>query len=220
MTLYTHTCQCCMKEFTNSRGTAVFCSYACKNIFHFSPDKQSSTPEKKRESSRRWRSRNKIYFRKASKSHYQKQAKDTTWMQKQRERHRQDNKRLRQETLIAYGGFVCSCNHNGVPCGPHPEEFLALDHIGGEGKVQGQPGGHLLFRKLKKQGFPPGYRVLCHNCNCALGFYGYCPHSLTEKQPIRRRIDLEKSTDSPENGACNIAVRGADCNAACIRALS
>lgn len=19
-------------------------------------------------------------------------------------------------------------------------------------------------------------RVLCHNCNCAHGFYGYCPH--------------------------------------------
>jgi hypothetical protein len=21
-----------------------------------------------------------------------------------------------------------------------------------------------------------GYRVLCHNCNLARGFYGYCPH--------------------------------------------
>jgi hypothetical protein len=29
---------------------------------------------------------------------------------------------------------------------------------------------------LARNGFPDGYRVLCHNCNMALGQYGYCPH--------------------------------------------
>jgi hypothetical protein len=34
-----------------------------------------------------------------------------------------------------------------------------------------------LWTKLLRLGTPhPDYRVLCHNCNTALGFYGYCPH--------------------------------------------
>ena len=35
----------------------------------------------------------------------------------------------------------------------------------------------LLYKILRARGFPLGYRVLCHNCNLARGFYGYCPHS-------------------------------------------
>jgi hypothetical protein len=35
---------------------------------------------------------------------------------------------------------------------------------------------------LARQGYPPGYRVLCHNCNSAYGYYGHCPHQqATEK---------------------------------------
>ncbi len=26
------------------------------------------------------------------------------------------------------------------------------------------------------EGYPTGFRVLCHNCNCALAYYGSCPH--------------------------------------------
>lgn len=29
----------------------------------------------------------------------------------------------------------------------------------------------------RRNGYPKGFRVLCHNCNMAIGFYGYCPHS-------------------------------------------
>ena len=29
---------------------------------------------------------------------------------------------------------------------------------------------------INSNSFPPGFRVLCHNCNQALGAYGYCPH--------------------------------------------
>jgi hypothetical protein len=29
---------------------------------------------------------------------------------------------------------------------------------------------------LRDNGWPEGYRVLCHNCNSARGLYGYCPH--------------------------------------------
>ena len=93
-------------------------------------------------------------------------------------------RQLKTEAIIAYGGFICSCNHNGIPCGPHPLEFLAIDHINGEGKSANEQGGYRLYSRLKKDGYPSGFRVLCHNCNLSLGFFGYCPHSDTEKQSL------------------------------------
>jgi hypothetical protein len=29
---------------------------------------------------------------------------------------------------------------------------------------------------MRDQGYPPGFRVLCHNCNMAIGLFGVCPH--------------------------------------------
>lgn len=76
---------------------------------------------------------------------------------------------------------------NGVPplcecCGEDAVEFLSIDHIdGGGSKHRAQIKGSYssIYLWLKKKGFPEGYRVLCMNCNTALGFYGYCPHQGT-----------------------------------------
>lgn len=38
-----------------------------------------------------------------------------------------------------------------------------------------------MFQWLSKHGLPTGFRVLCHNCNSAHGYYGYCPHDVGEK---------------------------------------
>ena len=85
---------------------------------------------------------------------------------------RQKRRRIRQQVLHAYGG-ACAC------CGERTNEFLAVDHIGGGGnkhrKALGK-WGESFYRWLCDQGFPPGYRLLCHNCNFARGRYGYCPH--------------------------------------------
>lgn len=55
-----------------------------------------------------------------------------------------------------------------------------MDHIDGAGREHrreiGQ-GANALYRWLAKNGYPDGFRVLCHNCNSARGFYGYCPHN-------------------------------------------
>ena len=91
--------------------------------------------------------------------------------------------KLRQEILEAYGGR-CAC------CGETPPEFLALDHINGRGKKDTpllKARGLQLYLMLKRLGFPKEeFRLLCHNCNNALGFYGYCPHGNlgTEKTNI------------------------------------
>jgi len=88
---------------------------------------------------------------------------------------RQDEKqRLRQQTVAAYGG-QCAC------CGEVEPKFLAIDHIDGGGNKHRQrlgmkAGVGQFYRWLRQQGFPPGYRVLCHNCNQAIGNYGFCPH--------------------------------------------
>ena len=99
--------------------------------------------------------------------------------QKLREIYKRTRDKLREETRIAYGG-VCAC------CGETRSEFLSIDHINGGGNEErrrlGAWGGINFYRKLRQSNWPPGYRVLCHNCNQALGHYGYCPH-VTETGP-------------------------------------
>ncbi len=60
-------------------------------------------------------------------------------------------------------------------------EFLCIDHTNGDGaahrKITGGA-GQRTYLWLRKNGFPEGFRVLCYNCNQALGGFGYCPHQV------------------------------------------
>ena len=84
--------------------------------------------------------------------------------------------------VINHYGDRCQC------CGESNQEFLCIDHIDGGGtqhrKTVGA-GGDNMYKFLIRENFPEGYRLLCHNCNMSLGFYGYCPHermTLEEKK--------------------------------------
>lgn len=112
-------------------------------------------------------------------------ARDSSFIARKAERIKRIFFKNRLAVLMAYGGLICRCDHGGVPCGPKPFEFLAVDHIGGNGKRH-EKSTQLIYR-LIREGFPPGYRPLCHNCNLALGFYGRCPFSKTEVQVVRRK---------------------------------
>lgn len=86
------------------------------------------------------------------------------------------NKKLRQEILDHYG-TSCAC------CGESTYEFLCIDHTEGGGNQQRREhlkskGGNLQLRWLKKNNFPPGFRVLCYNCNNAMAFHKVCPHQI------------------------------------------
>lgn len=85
-------------------------------------------------------------------------------------------RRYREEAFAAYGG-KCAC------CGESEYEFLTIDHAQGGGRKEraelGILGAAGFARWLAKQGYPEGYRVLCHNCNSAYGYYGHCPHNRT-----------------------------------------
>ncbi len=89
--------------------------------------------------------------------------------------------KLRHEVLYYYsvGQPQCAC------CGETHLEFLALDHIDGGGNVhrdtlnQGKKyraSGQDIYRWIRRNKFPEGFQVLCHNCNMAKSFYGRCPH--------------------------------------------
>lgn len=89
----------------------------------------------------------------------------------------QSGRRLRLLVLKHYGGDppVCAC------CGEHRIEFLAIDHVNGDGaehrrQLKQQVGGQSICRWLRDNRFPAGFRVLCSNCNTAIGAYGMCPH--------------------------------------------
>ena len=81
--------------------------------------------------------------------------------------------KLRQDVLTAYGN-ACGC------CGETHAEFLAMDHVNGNGnrhrKSIKREGGTKFYLWLRQNNYPIGYRILCHNCNVSLGMYGYCPH--------------------------------------------
>lgn len=122
----------------------------------------------------RYQQRKRTYYLKnkdsarASKRRY-----DERNRERNRARHNERRRRDREDALAAYGG-ACAC------CGEAAFEFLSIDHVNGGGakhrKSLTSSQRREFCRYLKEIGYPPEYRVLCHNCNMAIGIYGHCPH--------------------------------------------
>jgi hypothetical protein len=102
--------------------------------------------------------------------------------------------KLKETVLSHYSSGVpkCAC------CGEQNMAFLTIDHIEGGGtkqmhelKRRGTP----FYRWLRNSGYPSGYRVLCMNCNSALGFRGYCPHGVLPDGP-KSRLEQSQSYDA------------------------
>jgi hypothetical protein len=62
-------------------------------------------------------------------------------------------------------------------------EFLAIDHVAGR-RPDARHHGIRLHRWLRDQGYPQGFRVLCHNCNQSRSSYGYCPHPAVRSEAL------------------------------------
>lgn len=92
------------------------------------------------------------------------------------EKNRQFRLRLRVELMRRLGGPGCAC------CSEDQYEFLVFDHILGGGRKDRARSGHTGLSwykdqlKLADPVLLKKLRVLCHNCNNALAFYGSCPH--------------------------------------------
>lgn len=66
-------------------------------------------------------------------------------------------------------------------CGEDTPEFLTIDHVhkNGAEERRKQKGGPTALKAKMLRAIQAGskdYRVLCWNCNCAIGVYGTCPH--------------------------------------------
>ena len=103
--------------------------------------------------------------------------------------HADYRRRVKLEVFVAYGGAWCSC------CGVDTLEFLTIDHIDGDGTAHRKSvgrGGDAIYRWLRREGYPPGLRVLCFNCNSGRQVNGgRCPHETEAAAllaPARERV--------------------------------
>lgn len=124
-----------------------------------------------------WQARKKAQQKRYREAHPEKMKE---WRKTNPERMRELCRRTTQgykaRCLDHYGNTTCAC------CGEKRMDFLCIDHINGGGNKHRREIGTNLIRWLIKNNLPEGpYRVLCHNCNFAIGAYGICPHEKEKK---------------------------------------
>lgn len=139
--------------------------------------KTNGTPE----DMQRLRERHRIYQKKSDERRFAKMSQAEILAHKADLKAKKDKRlrRLKDETYAAYGGAVCRC------CGEREPTFLSIDHVDNDGYLHRKEipkvnGGYSMYVWLKRQGFPPGFQILCMNCQ--VGKHrngGVCPHQRT-----------------------------------------
>lgn len=79
--------------------------------------------------------------------------------------------KLKVSAITTYGG---KCVH----CGITNIQYLTIDHIDNNGGAHREQlfgskrqAGHVFYSWLKRNDYPPGYRVLCYNHNSSRQFH-------------------------------------------------
>jgi hypothetical protein len=83
------------------------------------------------------------------------------------------NDRLAAISHYSNGTNACAC------CSESTIEFLVIDHVNGGGNKHRKEigkGSSAIALWLRRNNYPNGFQILCHNCNQAKGSYGKCPH--------------------------------------------
>jgi hypothetical protein len=83
----------------------------------------------------------------------------------------------RDKAYQAYGGYVCAC------CGETERTFLSIDHVNNDGAAHKRKfklqTGEQMYRWLARNNFPPGFQILCMNCQWGKrNNNGICPHQV------------------------------------------
>ena len=135
-------------------GTGEYSKYRCKRCEQFrAKRKYHEDPTRFRESALRYYHKNRDV---------------------QMSRNQKYEAMVKDEVFKAYGGYTCTC------CKEKNKKFLTLDHIDGGGTKHRKEmggGGKFHYRILYKKNFPPGYQILCMNCNFGKGQNeNICPH--------------------------------------------
>lgn len=82
---------------------------------------------------------------------------------------------MKEEFCRHYGGAFCSC------CGEAELRFLSIDHIHGGGSKHREEIGMSIYKWLRLNSWPQGFRVLCMNCQFGTRYGKTCPHQRSEK---------------------------------------
>lgn len=124
--------------------------------------------------SQRWRLANPDKVKAMSRGYYKRHPE----LVKARAKRTQIRSKMEVFTHYSKGPPTCDC------CGEMEFNFLSVDHIGGGGAEHRRQigGAQALYSWLRRNGYPPGYRILCFNCNLSIGFFGTCPHKRTKTE--------------------------------------
>jgi hypothetical protein len=110
---------------------------------------------------------------------------------------------MRATAIRAYGGESPAC----VCCGETQPAFLTLDHVNNGGRAhRREKGNQGVYHELRKGGYPPGFQILCFNCNMARGWYSSCPHDI-EGDP-KAGASLLANTAKTGSRVCTRCKRG------------
>lgn len=83
---------------------------------------------------------------------------------------KEEARAVRRE-VIAHLGGKCVC------CGETEFTFLCVDHVNNDGNAHRRVIGNEICSWLKRNCYPPGFQILCRNCNYGKHLNGgVCPH--------------------------------------------
>jgi len=102
-----------------------------------------------------WRQRNKRRYREYQRVYFAKPG----MKEKQSERARALHLRVKLEVFQHYSPEL-KCQS----CGISDIRVLTIDHINGGGRAHIRGGGIMLYYWLRRSSYPPGFQVLCMNC--------------------------------------------------------
>jgi len=117
--------------------------------------------------------------------------------------------RKQRSIVLQHYGNKCSC------CGEDDPFKLAIDHVAGGGSKMRKVNQvtNILYSHIIKAGFPPDYRVLCHNCNHSARMgNGVCTHQrnmllfnmktlkISDKERLHWEMAVRELTEMWESG--------------------
>jgi len=77
--------------------------------------------------------------------------------------------KLRKEILLHYGGKCACCGFSDLDFKIYNHSFLSIDHINGGGtKHMKKIKRGTLYKWIKRNKYPSGFRVLCMGCNVSM----------------------------------------------------
>lgn len=173
-------CKVCGNPFSTKGNGRTWRCPSC--ILGYQRDRASTRKERYAEYSRAYRARNADRYREKMTQRRRDLIANLSpeelaaFRRKEADKSHRLNLILRAEVFAAYGGNRCAC------CGETEPMFLTIDHVENDGAKMRREGVHSrggtqFYQWLRKNGFPPGFQVLCMNCN--LGKHrngGICPH--------------------------------------------